>query len=85
MAIQRARRSSSVLSTVARARRINLPAKFPGNKKEAVDVDASQLTQRDLSRYFCSGSGPLFVPTLVHESTHAHKRERKKERERESE
>lgn len=41
------------------ASRINLPMKFPGNKKEAVDVDADEmaLTQRDLSRYFCVASG----------------------------
>lgn len=50
--------SCFVLSAVARARRINMRTKFPGNKKEAAAVDAnaddaSQLTQRDLSRYFC--------------------------------
>lgn len=40
--------------------RINLMAKFPGNKKEAVDGDADdagRLTQRDLSRYFYVAPG----------------------------
>lgn len=53
--------SCFVLSTVARARRINMRTKFPGNKKEAAAVDAKRRRRQ-------SAYATRFVPIFLRRS-----------------
>lgn len=53
--------SCFVLSAVARARRINMRTKFPGNKKEAAAVDAKRRRRQ-------SAYATRFVPIFLRRS-----------------